>query len=229
MFSFEEYATEVQRTTMLSWPVLRLRLKNEIEIMGKAWFVAEWVKSVLVEGFGFEFLDGEERTEGSLSFRPYNGPSGAGLSWTLGKMVLLASGDGTVDKPASIEEIAQYHDKDIGERMRLKAVYWEEMVWDYLSMIESLSRGEDDRKQPLEVLAKSAAATSWKLRTAADKKWQPDKKTADFDEKRLTELLEKAVKEIQAAISAITKEDKDKEGASKKAVEAVRAACGPSE
>lgn len=108
--------------------------------------------------------------------------------------------------------------------MRLKAVYWEEMVWDYLSMIESLSRGEDDRKQPLEVLAKSAAATSWKLRTAADKKWQP---TADFDEKRLTELLEKAVKEIQAAISAITKEDKDKEGASKKAVEAVRAACSP--
>ncbi|KAJ7319370.1 nucleoside phosphatase family-domain-containing protein [Mycena albidolilacea] len=44
LFSFNEYDAEVNRTTMLSWPLLKLRLQSKENIMGTAWFVAAWVK-----------------------------------------------------------------------------------------------------------------------------------------------------------------------------------------
>ncbi|KIK64415.1 hypothetical protein GYMLUDRAFT_240959 [Collybiopsis luxurians FD-317 M1] len=84
VFRFEEYEAEVHRTTMLSWPLLQLRLRHrDEEVMGKAWFSAE--------------------TEDELSFRPYNGPNGKGLTWTLGKMVQFVTGDKAVQSKLTLQ------------------------------------------------------------------------------------------------------------------------------
>lgn len=238
VFRFEEYAAEVHRTTMLTWPLLQLRLRHKSkDVMGKAWFVAEWVKCVLVEGFGFQFPDQAVKTEDELSFRPYNGPNGAQLTWTLGKMVHFVTGNTPVQERLSLDDIIKNHDKNLAEVMRAKAVHWEEMLWDYLSMVSSLRTGLDpdgnkERALRLEDLARSAAATSWSLRSAADKmvgKASPAR-LASMEEQR--KIVQDVLTKVSEAATVLDSAKSQKEvevvlqNEVKTAIKAVMAAAG---
>ncbi|KAJ7879068.1 nucleoside phosphatase family-domain-containing protein [Mycena olivaceomarginata] len=171
LFSFNEYDTEVNRTTMLSWPLLKLRLRNKENIMGTAWFVAAWVKCVLAEGFGFNLADQAVNSEHELSFHPYNGPAGEELTWTLGKMVQVIAGNKEIVQ-LSLDKITAKHKQVQIDVMEKKAARCQELAWDYLSILCSLP--DVDKKDParakrLEELARAALATAWSMQNAAAK------------------------------------------------------------
>jgi hypothetical protein len=171
LFSFNEYDAEVNRTTMLSWPLLKLRLRSKENIMGTAWFVAAWVKCVLAEGFGFDLADQAVNSEHELSFRPYNGPAGEELTWTLGKMVQVVAGNKEIVQ-LSLDDITAKHKQAQIDVMKEKATRCQELAWDYLSILCSLP--DVDEKDParakrLEESARAALATAWSMQHAAAK------------------------------------------------------------
>ncbi|KAF7363834.1 Golgi apyrase [Mycena sanguinolenta] len=158
LFSFSEYDAEVNRTAMLSWPLLKLRLGSDDDIVGKAWFMAAWVKCVLAEGFGFNLVDQAVDSEQELSFRPYNGPGGEELTWTLGKIVQVVGGDVDI-KPLSLVDVTDKHERAQIGVMREKAARCQELAWDYLSILCSLPDQKDPaRDVNREDLARAAKA-----------------------------------------------------------------------
>ncbi|KAF7376830.1 Golgi apyrase [Mycena sanguinolenta] len=169
LFSFNEYDAEVNRTTMLSWPLLKLRLPKKEDIMGTAWFVAVWVKCVLAEGFGFNLVDQAVNSEHELSFRPYHGPEGEELTWTLGKAVQFAAGDDVGIEPLTLDHITAKHKQAQIDVKNEKATHCQELAWDYLSILSSLPiEGKDaERARRLEE-ARVVLATAWSMRQAAN-------------------------------------------------------------
>jgi hypothetical protein len=115
-FQYIEFKQEILDTVDLTWAILtgprKDEKKHKEEFLERAWFSAQWIDCVLIDGFGLELanagtadmLVGEvdpytrdeivhlgRGNDSGLSFQPYNGPKGAELSWTLGKAVLLAT------------------------------------------------------------------------------------------------------------------------------------------
>lgn len=145
--------------------------------MGTAWFVAEWVKCVLIDGFGFEFdQQPSAQREDDLSFRPFGGTANAELTWTLGRAVLYANKINEQDTEfvtsPGLDIIAERHQKKLNDAMIAKAVRLEESLWDYITMAASFKnrgdvRGNTERASRMTGLAKAAAKTARNLRQAA--------------------------------------------------------------
>ncbi|KZP30214.1 hypothetical protein FIBSPDRAFT_146474 [Athelia psychrophila] len=144
-------------------------------VMGNAWFVAEWVKCVLIDGFGFEFdQQPSAQRETDLSFRPFGGTRrDAELTWTLGRAVLYASKADEEDEDLvttpGLRVIAKRRQKKLGDAMLARAARQEESVWDYITMAASFrSRldlaGNFEQSNRMIVLATAAAETCRSLR-----------------------------------------------------------------
>lgn len=113
------------------------------------------------------------KTEDELSFRPYKGANGVDLTWTLGKMIQFITGDIPIQVKIPRRDIMKNHRSNQAATMRETADHWDEMLWDYLSMVCSLQTGanpggENERILRLEKLACIAAATATSLRAEAD-------------------------------------------------------------
>ena len=146
--------------------------------MGNAWFIAEWIRCVLVHGFGFKFADDPSaKREDDLSFRPYGGTKNAELTWTLGKAVLFANkppgaDDYNLVSTPGLEAVATAHRQKLIDAMLAKAVRQEELLWDYITMaatfdIRNEVPGNFERVKRMVGLAEVAAQTSRALRREA--------------------------------------------------------------
>ncbi|KAF7970922.1 hypothetical protein HWV62_22630 [Athelia sp. TMB] len=148
-FSFREYLDEVQSTTNMSWTSLQLRLRNKYQdVMGNSWFVAEWVRCVLVEGLQFN-IDDNQGHETQLSFRPFGGVGKADLTWTLGKAILYANRpdgqpDYTLKTISSISVLLnRYVEKSKAARVA-KANREEEKLYDNIVHATSFEEDSED-------------------------------------------------------------------------------------
>jgi hypothetical protein len=127
--------------------------------------VAAWVKCVLAEGFGLDLVDQAVDSEHELSFRPYNGPEDAELTWTLGKMVQVITGNTKIEK-LRLDQIVTKHNKIQRDVMEEKAARCQELAVDYLSILCSLPDVDNKdaaRAKRLEESARAALATSWSM------------------------------------------------------------------
>lgn len=110
------------------------RHKNQ-DVMGNAWFIAEWIRCVLVHGFGFKFADDPSaKPEDDLSFRPYGVTKNAELTWTPGNAVLFANkppgaDDYNLVSTPGLDAITTAHRQKLIDAMRAKAVRQEELLW----------------------------------------------------------------------------------------------------
>ncbi|KZP28630.1 hypothetical protein FIBSPDRAFT_1039389 [Athelia psychrophila] len=180
MFSFKEYLAEVKSTTALAWPELQFRLRHgQPEVMGNAWFLAEWIRCVLINGFGFNFShQPTAQSEDDLAFRPYGGTAKAALTWTLGRAVLCASQLTERDTEhlvikAGINIVAARHQKKLEDAMIAKAALSQESLLDYITMAASFRRRKDvrgnaERTTRMIHLAVAAAKTSRSLIQAVE-------------------------------------------------------------
>ena len=128
--------------------------------MGNSWFVAEWVRCVLIDGLGFDFdHEPSEGHETELSFRPYGGTEKAELTWTLGKAILYANRpegqtDYTFKTTPSISVLLNRYVEKSKAALVAKAICEEEKLYDNIAHATSF---EADSEASREFLAKAEA------------------------------------------------------------------------
>lgn len=162
-FSFGDFMKEVEVNRKLTWDLMKRRRSTVNEkFLGKCLFSAEWLQQLLVDVFGVNldpptdcYVCGRAdanhdaptppRQEDQLSFRPYNGPGGAGLTWTLGRAVLLATGDPAPEVRLGKLVILQNQTKALVQELLAQADEAYEQSRDAALFLESFTKWNDDQ------------------------------------------------------------------------------------
>ncbi|KAF7973307.1 hypothetical protein HWV62_13864 [Athelia sp. TMB] len=163
-FSFKKYQEEVEKTKKLDWLALQLRMRNDPEYVGRAWFVAEWVQIILQRGLDFNFTGDEHQRETDLSFRPFGGIGKEELTWTLGAAVLYANGNNLHELDITTGKAAANRSQQEWHRSILitEANRQEEQLYDHVietaDLLAARRRGEVARSIEAATRAHAAAA-----------------------------------------------------------------------
>lgn len=173
--------------------------------MGKAWFVAQWVQTVLRKGLGFKIADvsnlkaGSHEHEIDLKFRPFGGIGKEELTWTLGKAVLYANKGEATDyeiKPMVVVNEAILRERDL-EYFRAfgaeEAIREEEKL--YHNIVKAASLSGPNRDKALQAAQNNARISRCLRRDPKD--WKIVEKDGDSVGQALIDLAVDAHKSLE--------------------------------